>query len=190
MRNRICVYKEGEEPTYHNMDFYIDEIGNVCDLSLTAPTLFYISYPSTIEQERYFNTDMLSINNREPQNGATINNNKIKIGDKIEYKGIPVSIVYVIGSQVVLATEGLTGTWDDALVYCASIGEEWRLPSTEEFKLMKQELQNNYYWTIEEYNEIKAVYYSWSYNESYNANKQTKYYIQPIAIVDVSELEQ
>ena len=172
------------------MDFYIDEIGNVCDLSLTAPTLFYISYPSTIEQERYFNTDMLSINNREPQNGATINNNKIKIGDKIEYKGIPVSIVYVIGSQVVLATEGLTGTWDDALVYCASIGEEWRLPSTEEFKLMKQELQNNYYWTIEEYNEIKAVYYSWSYNESYNANKQTKYYIQPIAIVDVSELEQ
>ena len=29
MRNRICAYKEGEEPLYHDMSFYISSIENV-----------------------------------------------------------------------------------------------------------------------------------------------------------------
>lgn len=51
-RNRICIYQENGEPTYYDMNFYINEIGNVKGLyGMTKPTHFYISYSSTLEQK-------------------------------------------------------------------------------------------------------------------------------------------
>lgn len=53
-RNRICIYKEGDNPSYYDMDFYIEEIGNVVTLSgLTTPTSFYIPYSSKLETVDY-----------------------------------------------------------------------------------------------------------------------------------------
>lgn len=49
-RNRICVYKEGDAPSYYDMNFYINEIGNVTSLQgLNQPTNFYIPYSSFLE---------------------------------------------------------------------------------------------------------------------------------------------
>lgn len=53
-RNRICIYKEGDEPSYYDMNFYIKEIGNVMSISgLSNPTSFYIPYSSRLENSDY-----------------------------------------------------------------------------------------------------------------------------------------
>ena len=60
-RNRICIYQDNGEPIYYDMNFYINEIGNVKGLyGMTKPTHFYISYSRSLEQkdtnEELFNT--------------------------------------------------------------------------------------------------------------------------------------
>ena len=199
MRNRICVYKDGDEPTFHNMDFYIDKIGNLYELSLIKPTLFYISYPSSIEQEEYFTNDLLSLEKGSTSsqslaknNGINVGNNKsITVGDSIEYKSVSTTIISVIGTQVVLAASGFKSTWDEAIAYCESLGKGWRLPSVAELnKINRSHLTYEYYWTIEETNEKRAKYYDALAFDSYVANKTKSFYVQPIAIVDISELNQ
>ena len=64
-RNRICIYKEGDEPSYYDMNFYIKEIGNVYSISgMTKPTSFYIPYSSKLENadnnEEIFKTNSSS----------------------------------------------------------------------------------------------------------------------------------
>lgn len=109
----------------------------------------------------------------------------------IEYNGVEAIAIDASNNQtILLAIDGIYGTWDDARIHCENLGDEWRLPSPKEFQKIKSYLQDNKYWTVEEVNKNRAKYYELSFNESYNANKQLRFYIQPIAIVDVSELEQ
>ena len=49
-RNRICVKSSNGEDKYYDMNFYINEIGNVTSLQgLNQPTNFYIPYSSFLE---------------------------------------------------------------------------------------------------------------------------------------------
>lgn len=107
----------------------------------------------------------------------------------IEYKGVKAIKGAIINDKIILlATEGKVGTWVEATEYCESLGSEWRLPTIDEIKEIKSKLVDNAYWISEEVNEKRAKYYAYSYNEAYNSNKTSTFYIQPIAIVDVNEL--
>lgn len=188
MQNRICVYKEDEEPTYHNMDFYINEIGNVCELSFMEPTSFYVSYSSRLEQDIYFNIDMLSILNNMANNSPTTG--RAKSPGTTEYNGLETTAIGVNNNQtILLATNSVKGTWDEAIEYCNQLGSEWRLPSEEELQIVRMALTDYDYWTVEEVNEQRAEYYSKRYNRCFSAKKSAKFHIQPVAVVNASELE-
>ena len=108
----------------------------------------------------------------------------------IEYHGLEVVRKDIDNNQaILLVVNGKTGTWNEAMEYCKSLGEGWRLPTPEEFKQIKLKLQINDYWTFEEVDDNKAIYYSRSYNALYKGCKSELLYIQPIVIVDISELE-
>ncbi|MBO7262273.1 MAG: hypothetical protein J6U95_04995 [Alistipes sp.] len=108
----------------------------------------------------------------------------------IEYKGVKAIKGAIINDKIILlATEGKVGTWVEATEHCKSLGSNWRLPTIDEIKKVKRKLQDNAYWTNVEVNENRAKYYAYSYNEAYNSNKTSTFYIQPIAIVDVNELK-
>lgn len=115
----------------------------------------------------------------------------IPSGVEVEYNGVKAITVVTYEDMVVLASiNGKNGTWNEAMEYCKSLGDGWRLPSIEEFKLIKNKLTGNaYYWTCEETNEKLAKYFYWSYNCSYTKNKNASFYIQPIAIVRAEDLK-
>lgn len=113
------------------------------------------------------------------------NNNSI-----IEYKGVKAKRGVQYNDKVVLlAVDGSAGTWNEAVEYCKSLGDEWRLPTINEMKEIKVKLQDNAYWTSEEVNEKRAKYFAYSFNDAYSSSKNTIFYIQPIAIVDADELK-
>lgn len=110
--------------------------------------------------------------------------------DEVEYNGVKAIQIITYKDMVVLAAiNGKNGTWNEAMEYCKSLGDDWRLPSTEEFLLIKNKLTDNAYWTCEEINEKRAMYYGWLYDQSFSANKSSNYYIQPIAIVRAEDLK-
>ena len=112
--------------------------------------------------------------------------------DEIEYNGVKAIQIITYKDMVVLAAiNGKNGTWNEAMEYCKSLGDGWRLPSTEEFLLIKDKLKGNAYWTCEEINEKRAKYFGWEYNYSYwnPRNKNERFYIQPIAIVRAEDLK-
>lgn len=109
---------------------------------------------------------------------------------EVEYNGVKAIKVVTYEDMVVLASiNGKNGTWNEAMEYCKSLGDGWRLPSTEEFNLIKNKLTDNAYWTCEETNEKFAKCFYWSYNCSYTKNKNASFYIQPIAIVRAEDLK-
>ena len=110
--------------------------------------------------------------------------------DEVEYNGVKAIKVKTSNDKVILvAVNKANGTWSEAVEYCKSLGDDWRLPSTEEFLLIKNKLTDNAYWTCEEINEKRAMYYGWLYNQSFSANKSSNYCIQPIAIVRAEDLK-
>lgn len=110
--------------------------------------------------------------------------------DEVEYNGVKAIKVKTSNDKVILvAVNKANGTWSEAVEYCKSLGDDWRLPSTEEFLLIKNKLTDNAYWTCEEINEKRAMYYGWLYNQSFSANKSSNYCIQPIAIVRAEVLK-
>ena len=92
-------------------------------------------------------------------------------------------------SRQIASINGKNGTWNEAMEYCKSLGDGWRLPSTKEFQLIKNKLTGNAYWTCEETNEKHAKYFYWSYNCSYTKNKNASFCIQPITIVRAEDLK-
>ena len=109
---------------------------------------------------------------------------------EVEYNGVKAIKVKTSNDKVILvAVNKANGTWPEAVKYCKSLGDGWRLPSTEEFRLIKNKLTDNAYWTCEELNEKRALYYGWLYDQSFSTNKSSNYCIQPIAIVRAEDLK-
>lgn len=181
MRNRICAYKEGEEPLYHDMSFYISSIENVQDLSgLFSPTTFYVSYSSKDENVK----SVYSLITEETNNS----NNKIK-GIAVDYKGISGIIISQSNDYVtIIANEGKIGTWQEALDYNKTLTDGWHVPSSEEimkFAFSKFLQQSYKYWTIDEVNEKRAKYFDKDYHDVYTGNKIKTLYIVPIVTVPI-----
>ena len=110
--------------------------------------------------------------------------------DEVEYNGVKAIKVKTSNDKVILvAVNKANGTWSEAVEYCKSLGDDWRLPSTEEFLLIKNKLTDNAYWTCEEINEKRAMYYGWLYDQSFSANKSSNYCFQPIAILSAEDLK-
>jgi hypothetical protein len=69
-------------------------------------------------------------------------------------------------------------TWEEAVEYCESLGDGWRLPTIEECFLMynNKVINNNVYWSSTEY----VNYFAWFFyfnigNASYNNEDVTNY---------------
>lgn len=111
-------------------------------------------------------------------------------GEEVVYNGVEAIIVKVDDQEATLAAiSNKAGSWHEAVEYCTSLGEEWRLPTTREFKAIRREIRDDAYWTAEEVSSKHAKYYGWSYNDSFYSNKNSSFYILPIATVEVEELE-
>ena len=111
---------------------------------------------------------------------------------KVEYNGVKAITVVTYEDMVVLASiNGKNGTWNEAMEYCKSLGDGWRLPSTEEFKLIQNKLSYDSYWTYDEVNEKRAKVFvnkrkTYGY---FDTSKTSIFYIQPIAIVRAEDLK-
>ena len=77
-------------------------------------------------------------------------------------------------------------TWDEAVEYCKSIGEGWRLPTTQELwyiyedKNLRKEFNDAYYWSSTE----KDYYSAWSFHFNYGFangfNKANTNYVRAV----------
>ena len=115
---------------------------------------------------------------------------KSKIGYKFVYKGVNAIVLNAIGDQYILAATGSTyGTWDEAIAYCQKLGDDWRLPSSEEFKSIYFQLLDNNYWTYDEIDGDTAKFFNWSIGKAFESEKNRSLYILPIAIVDADSVE-
>lgn len=181
MRNRICAYREGKEPLYHDMSFYISGIGNVQDLSyLFSPTAFYVSYSSKHENtESEFSLITERTNNKNNKINRTV----------VEYKGISGTIVSQSNDYVtIIANEGKIGTWQEVLEYNNTLTDGWHVPTSEEFMefAFSKHLQHSTrYWTIDEVNEKRAKFFDKYYYDVYTGNKTKTLYIVPIVTVPI-----
>lgn len=114
----------------------------------------------------------------------------VGIGNEVIYNDVSAIVIAVEDDKVVLASiDGGEDTWDEAVQYCNSLGAEWRLPSSEELKKYKSKFVVNDYWTCEQVNDNRARYFSYSYLAAYTVNKSRSFYIQPIAVVNISDIE-
>ncbi|MBO7189626.1 MAG: hypothetical protein J6V55_03475 [Alistipes sp.] len=119
----------------------------------------------------------------------------VKIGSIVDYNGVAAMICQVRGSDVVLIAGGdRKGTWEEANQYCESIGEDWRLPSVDDFATIKLQLfyaTSNIidgFWTREEVSDNRALYFDTMYKTDYSTWKNRTYHIVAIAVVGISEL--
>ena len=109
---------------------------------------------------------------------------------RIIYNGMDAIVFSEHGDYAtIIAVHGIEGTWDEAVQYIKSLKGYWRLPSKEELISMSTVLQSNNYWSYEEVNNNHAVYYNQENKEYYNANKEQIFYILPIAVVHITDLE-
>lgn len=181
--NRICAHKEGENPVYYDMFFYVSSIVNVDDLNGNIdPTTFYISYtPNDI----YSKMDITSVENtgyNSNKNNDKIDNEKILILTETEDE---YTIAYFTDC---------IGTWDDGVKKCQELGAEWHLPN-EETQLVNKHLRNYSlkntslgFWTNVEINESKAKYFDTTYSCLYNNKKSGSKLIIPVAKIKKSKI--
>lgn len=165
MRNRICVYKEDGAPTFYDMDFYINEIGNVTDLNIIEPTLFYISYSSTLENGKPSVNDELIITNNELKEDSIDNT----ISDELTEDATTADYVITVSKC------DSNGTWYDAVEYCQSLGEGWELPNSEQVMYICDnfDIKFSSCWTNTEVNDKKAKVYNRGYTSTMTMPKST-----------------
>lgn len=108
----------------------------------------------------------------------------------ITYNGVEVLMIPIDDNEAILFTlERKVGTWDEGIEFCNSFGKGWRLPTLRELRKIQSKLGQARYWTIEEDGEGKAQYYNSFTRLEYFSRKSQKYYIQPITIVDIADIE-
>lgn len=177
--NRICAYKEGEAPSYYDMFFYVSSIVNVDDLDGNIePTTFYISY---IPSDSYGRIDITSTSTSAEKNKNIPDNLAILTETDNEY-----IVAYITNN---------TGTWNEGVEKCNSLGKEWHLPN-DETQLVNKALRNYSleslslgFWTNVESNENKAKYYDTTYSCIYNNNKSGSKLIIPVATIKKSDID-
>lgn len=206
MRNRICVYREGEAPLYYDMDFYISEIGNVASLdNMADPTSFYISYSSRLEGK--FDYGVNFTQHSQPQNVGTTDESDtakstpsetIAVGEIISYKSHDVIVCGISEEYVaIVKLDDTKCSWNEAIEYCKSLGNEWQLPTKNVLdiidsfgpKRVKGYSNNFAYWTEEEVDEKRAKFYDPIYDTTYKANKSNNYGVLPCAVIKRSDLK-
>ena len=176
MRNRICVYKEDGVPTFYDMDFYINEIGNVTDLNIIEPTSFYISYSSTLENGKPSVNDELIITNNELKEDSIDNT----ISDELTEDATTADYAITVSKCE------SNGTWYDAMEYCKQLGEGWELPNREqvEYIIDNYDIKFSSCWTIIEINDKKAKAYYRGYYFMSESKSSNDISIIAIKVVD------
>ncbi|MBP3439683.1 MAG: hypothetical protein J6K24_00320 [Tidjanibacter sp.] len=201
MRNRICIYKEGESPMFYEMDFYISGIGNVINLpsSSMTPTNFYIPYSSELDSVNAVESDLFgsNISNQTTISPAAEEEDKsqewdIHIGSIIRYKGRNVTICNILEDKLMVAAfeERGIGTQGECLLYCKQMGEEWMLPEQQsEFEsiieIMEQCDKYIYldYWSGINEEDNKALCYNTDRCKLRSKNIDNSYAFVPIAYI-------
>ena len=128
-----------------------------------------------------------STNNEDNCNPS--DNIQFEEGDSIEYNGVPSIIIKISDKVTLVSINGKNGTWNEAIEYCNNLGAKWNLPTIEEIRAIKSRLKDNVYWTIHETSVKRAANFDTQYDYTKTVLKDNVHYIQPIAIVDISELE-
>lgn len=142
-----------------------------------------------MKKEYYEGEDPFSFINRGSRVNTSIYHTNVT-HETIVYQGIKAVAIKIEDNKVILvAMDSSTCRWHEAKLYCQSLGYTWKMPSTAELQKIRTVLCNDPYWTIEEVNERQAKSYNRISNRSVISNKATSRRVQPIAIVNISELE-
>ncbi len=119
----------------------------------------------------------------------------LRIGSLVEYNGLGATVCQIRDSVVVLvASGGHSGTWDEAMEYCNQLEGDWKLPTVDEFKSMKLykfNIPNNDvdgYWTRDEKNEKRAMYFDLIYKTDYSILKNKRLHTIVVARVNIDDL--
>ena len=78
------------------------------------------------------------------------------------------------------------GTWDEAVQYCKSLGEGWRLPTIQELwyiyeeKELKKEFSSASYWSSTDFIDINAWYFFFSIGLAGNSDKTSTCYVRAV----------
>ena len=207
MRNRICVYQEGESPVYYDMDFYISGIGCVMSLNgMADPTRFYIPYSSLLEGKynyaedftRHVDINDVSTDGEDVKDEGNLNGT-IEIGDVLRYKMHNVVVCDISGDNITIVKLDDTACgWNEALEYCKSLGCEWQLPTKDEFQVVVERLRysnvkgfsmSRTYWIDEEVDEKRAKFYDPMYKATYKGKKSHELGVLPLAVVKREDLK-
>lgn len=126
----------------------------------------------------------------QPEEDSTL-----RIGSLIEYNGLVATVCQIRDSVVVLVASGdHSGTWDEAMEYCNQLEGDWKLPTVDEFKSMKLyriNIPNNGvdgYWTRDEKNEKRAMYFDLTYKTDYSILKNKRLHTIVVARVNIDDL--
>ena len=112
------------------------------------------------------------------------------VGDEIECDGLKVKIIGIDKNQALLAFDSNNASsWDEAIKYCKSLTGDWRLPTSKELKTNHKNIKQQFYWTCENLDEQRALYYDYEYNRCYNTSKNRHFYILPVKSVNINELK-
>ncbi len=119
----------------------------------------------------------------------------LRIGSLVEYNGLGATVCQIRDTVVVLVASGdHSGTWDEAMEYCNQLEGGWKLPTVDEFKSMKLYKFNipNYdvdgYWTRDEKNEKRAMYFDLTYKTDYSILKNKRLHTIVVARVNIDDL--
>ncbi len=119
----------------------------------------------------------------------------LRIGSLVEYNGLGATVCQIRDSVVVLVASGdHSGTWDEAMEYCNQLEGDWKLPTVDEFKSMKLykfNIPNNDvdgYWTRDEKNEKRAMYFDLIYKTDYSILKNKRLHTIVVARVNIDDL--
>ena len=176
-------HQEGDNPFAFT---HIKHIGTTTTSNATDKTNASSSQANNFDTNKSQNTTAVDVSNLVQKTCVVRTSQE----GEIEYKGVKAVTVNQDNNQVILvAVDCKSGSWDEAMAYCKSLGNAWTLPSTAEFEKIRQVLTDNAYWSKEEVNEKRAQYYSWGYDTSFVSNKTSNYIILPIAIINKNELK-
>ena len=183
--------------TIVNVNFkqsYIDKI-LVQIVEYTASGLI-IEFINDNEGQKYIDDTPICVENAEefepiqPEEDSTL-----RIGSLVEYNGLGATVCQIQDSVVVLVAGGNhSGTWNEAMQYCNQLEGDWKLPTVDEFKSMKLyriNISNNGvdgYWTRDEKNEKRAMYFDLTYKTDYSILKNKRLHTIVVARVNIDDL--
>ena len=79
-------------------------------------------------------------------------------------------------------------TWYEAVDYCKSLGEGWRLPTIVELMLINEHnlIEDGYYWSSTEYDNVSAWKFNFLFGTAYNNYKNFTYYVRAVRALNTN----